>query len=66
MKTATTANGQPIPAAANSPKQAICPHCGGVLTLRCRQPMKNGAVVYYWRHQSNENRHCQARTRPFA
>jgi len=66
MKIATTQNGKPVMATANSPKQAICPDCGGVLTLRSRQPMKNGTVVYYWRHQSNENRHCKARTRPFA
>ncbi len=44
MKIANSNTGQPVLASASSPKQAICPDCGGILTLRSRRPMKNGKV----------------------
>ncbi|MCB8988981.1 MAG: hypothetical protein H6665_00045 [Ardenticatenaceae bacterium] len=27
----------PIPTSADAPKQALCPHCNGVVVLRCRK-----------------------------
>ena len=52
---------QPIAAAADAPTQAICPHCGGQVTLRCRHRM-NGTAVYFWRHLDNHNRECSSRS----
>ena len=52
---------QPITAVADAPAQAICPHCGGQVTLRRRQRM-NGTVVYFWRHLDNHNRECSGRS----
>lgn len=37
---------QPITAAADAPPQAICPRCGGPVTLRCRRRM-DGTAVYF-------------------
>ena len=64
MQVAQTVDGQPVPAAATAPPQAICPYCGGVLTLRSRKRMNNGGISYFWRHQNNENRQCRARHKP--
>ena len=52
---------QPIAAAADAPPQAICPHCGGQVTLRRRQRM-DGTAVYFWRHLDNHNRECSSRS----
>jgi endogenous inhibitor of DNA gyrase (YacG/DUF329 family) len=64
MKVAQTTEGKRITADASAPPQAICPICGGKLTLRSRSIMGNGAKTYYWRHRSNHNPHCSARNRP--
>ena len=50
---------QPIAAAADAPAQAICPHCGGPVTLRCRHRM-NGTAVYFWRHLDNQSQACSS------
>ncbi|MBK8989795.1 MAG: hypothetical protein IPM39_27665 [Chloroflexi bacterium] len=52
---------QPLTATADAPPQAICPHCGGPVTLRCRHRM-NGTAVYFWRHMDNQSRACSSRT----
>ena len=64
MKTAQDKNGNLIEAGENAAKTAVCPHCNGVLTLRSRRAMNNGKVTYFWRHASNQNRHCRARQNP--
>ncbi|MEM7112269.1 MAG: hypothetical protein AAF614_07545 [Chloroflexota bacterium] len=64
MKIAQTPDGTPLVASPEAPKQAICPVCGGTLTLRSRKTMSPGEKVYYWRHRGNRNRHCSGRTRP--
>jgi hypothetical protein len=46
MKLAQTLEGKLIEAAAEAPKQAICPCCGGIVRLRSRRTMGNGKVVY--------------------
>jgi hypothetical protein len=40
---------QPLAASPDAPERAICPHCGGRLTLRRRQRM-GGGCSYFWRH----------------
>jgi hypothetical protein len=64
MKVAQTPAGKPLIADTNAPKQAICPHCGGPVTLRTRKTMNNGDQSYFWRHKSNQNRNCSGRNRP--
>ncbi|MEW5988927.1 MAG: hypothetical protein AB1791_20065 [Chloroflexota bacterium] len=64
MKTAQTTDGKLVEATAAAPLQAICPRCGGLLTLRHRRTMDNGTMTYFWRHSSNVNRHCSARNGP--
>ncbi|MCP4425075.1 MAG: hypothetical protein GY803_11315 [Chloroflexi bacterium] len=64
MKIAQTPEGQTVKAEAASPKQAICPRCGGRLSLRSRRVMGNDKKTYFWRHQGNMNRHCSARRQP--
>lgn len=64
MKVAQTIEGEQIRATAEAPAKAICPVCGGPLTLRSRRKMNNGGRTYFWRHRSNRNRHCSARNRP--
>ncbi len=64
MKTAQTVDGKQIKASVAAPKEAICPFCGGELTLRSRRTMNNGKVSYFWRHQNNTNPDCSARRRP--
>ncbi len=54
---------QPVAAMADAPVQALCPHCGGGVTLRHRKQM-NGHISYFWRHVDSHNRSCQARSRP--
>jgi hypothetical protein len=54
MKTARTYQGQLITASLNAPRQAICPICGGAVTLRSRELMANGGTIYYWRHKDNQ------------
>ncbi len=66
MKFAQTPDGKRIEATPSAPKTAVCPYCGGELTLRSRRTMNNGEVTYYWRHRSNRNRSCSARKRPIA
>lgn len=64
MRFAHTPNGQPIAAGPTAPIQAVCPRCGGVLTLRYRHGMDRTTLTYFWRHASNDNRHCSARNGP--
>jgi hypothetical protein len=64
MKTAQTTDGQLVEAAPGAPRQAICPQCGGVLTLRSRRTMDNGHKTFFWRHPSNSHRDCRARHHP--
>jgi hypothetical protein len=52
---------QPITATADAPPQAICPHCGGPVTLRHRHRV-DGTAVYFWRHLNNQSRECSSRT----
>ena len=53
---------QPLAATLDSPPQALCPHCGGVLDLRRRRNM-DGSDTCFWRHRDNLNRTCNGRTR---
>lgn len=64
MKTAQTEKGESVLASATAPRQALCRYCGGEVILRHRHRMNNQGVVYYWRHRSNRNLKCTARTRP--
>jgi hypothetical protein len=64
MKFAESADGKRIEASPQAPEEAICPDCGGKLTLRSRRTMNNGKVTYFWRHRGNKNRYCTARRRP--
>jgi hypothetical protein len=64
MKTAQTQDGKLLVADASAPRQAICPCCGGPLTLRSRQTMDKKTRTYFWRHRSNRNSDCSARNRP--
>ena len=45
----------------DAPKEAICPRCGGKLTLRSRKAMNNCQQTYFWRHRPNQNRQCRDR-----
>ena len=54
--------GFPVRAEADAPAQARCPHCGGRLTLRCRQRSSRvGDVTYFWRHEDNASLDCPTR-----
>lgn len=64
MKIAQTVDGKQVIAEVSAPPRAVCPACGGELTLRSRRTMNNGGRTYFWRHRSNLNRHCSARNRP--
>ena len=64
MKVAETTDGTQVIATASAPPKAVCPACGGDLTLRSRSTMNNGKRAYFWRHRSNQNRNCIARNRP--
>jgi hypothetical protein len=64
MKVAQTVDGKKVVASASAPKEAVCPCCGGRLTLRSRRTMNNGQRTYFWRHRSNHNTNCSARNRP--
>ncbi len=64
MQLAQTIDGKTVPAAADAPKEAICPRCGGKLTLRSRKAMNNCQQTYFWRHRPNQNRQCRARHKP--
>jgi hypothetical protein len=63
MKSAQASDGQPLPAGKNAPPTAICPHCGGVVSLRRRKLMNSADFAYYWRHAANANRDCTGRSR---
>lgn len=63
MKQARLKNGQSVTASAQAPTQAICPICGGIVTLRHRHLMNHAGTTYYWRHLRNLNRDCRARVR---
>ncbi len=65
MKIAQSQDGKTIQATMNAPKTAVCPQCGGILTLRSRRAMNNSHIAYFWRHRSNQNQPCRARKRPF-
>ena len=64
MKIAQTVDGKQVVAADSAPPKAVCPTCGGELTLRSRRTMNNGKRTYFWRHGSNHNRHCGSRNGP--
>ena len=64
MKVAQTVEGKEITANPSAPSKAVCPICGGTLTLRSRKTMNNGGKTFFWRHQGNHNPHCSARNRP--
>jgi len=64
MRIAQTDDGKKIIANPTAPPRAICPACGGVLTLRSRSTMNNGRRTYFWRHRGNHNPDCSARNRP--
>jgi len=64
MKTARRIDGTAIDASMTAPRLAICPWCGGKVTLRHRQLMNEEGRIYYWRHQSNRHLGCQGRARP--
>ena len=62
MKVAVDQTGSPVWAKAGAPWQALCPFCGGPMTLRCRQrSSRSSDVTYFWRHQDNTNLDCRAR-----
>ena len=62
MKTALDKDGSVIEAEAEAPKQAVCPHCAGVVTLRQRaRSSRPDDVNYFWRHQDHDNAGCPAR-----
>jgi len=63
MKTAHTPQGKPVVADEKAPAEAVCPFCGGVVTLRRRKLMNDGGYVFYWRHIANQNRKCPGRSR---
>ena len=63
MKTAQLPDGERIEAGDEAPPQAICPFCGGTVTLRRRKLMNNQGFIFFWRHLDNENPQCQARLR---
>jgi len=63
MKVALNSDGTPIEASADAPKEAICPHCGGVVLLRGRRVMGNQAKSYYWRHAPGGDPNCPGRSR---
>jgi len=63
MKTAVSSNGKPLVAAPGAPAQAICPKCGGLVTLRVRKLMANSGTSSYWRHEDDDHP-CQ-RQKPF-
>jgi hypothetical protein len=63
VKTAKTIDGKIIEASESAPPKAICPYCGGEVTLRSRRMMNSDVKAYYWRHRNNENRNCSGRSR---
>lgn len=65
MKIAFTTASRPIKAAPDAPTKAVCPQCGGTVTLRHRKRMNNEGISYFWRHSDNHQGHrCRARTSP--
>jgi hypothetical protein len=63
MKTAQLPDGEKIEAGEEAPPKAICPFCGGTVTLRRRKLMNNQGFSFFWRHLDNENLQCQTRLR---
>ena len=63
MKTAVSSSGKPLVAAYGAPTNAICPKCGGLVTLRVRRLMANSGDSYYWRHLDDD--HPCERQKPF-
>lgn len=63
MQNALDDKHQPIQAGPNAPVVAICPACGGVVTLRCR---RNGqeTPTWFYRHRHYEQPDCPRRTGP--
>jgi hypothetical protein len=66
MKQALAPDGNLIEATARAPRQARCPHCGGLVTLRGRGHMSGDGVTYFWRHRDNSSLTCPGRKRPIA
>ncbi|MCP5095934.1 MAG: hypothetical protein GY943_10310 [Chloroflexi bacterium] len=63
MKQAITVDGRLLIASDDAPSEAVCPHCGGTVRLRRRRRMNNEGTSYFWRHLSNTNQDCRARSR---
>jgi len=63
MKTAVSSCGTPLVAAIGAPTHAVCPKCGGLVTLRVRRLMANSGNSYYWRHLDDD--HPCERQKPF-
>lgn len=65
MKLAMNRVGEMIQACPDAPKQALCPRCKGLVTLRMRRrSQRPGDVTYFWRHGDHANLKCPARFRP--
>ena len=62
MKVATV-DGKPTPAASDSPDEALCPSCGGVVHKRKRRRM-DGHITYFYRHKRGEGTECPLRYHP--
>ena len=49
----------------DSPEEAVCPTCGGVVTKRKRRKM-SGQVTYFYRHETGVGDECPRRYRPMS
>jgi hypothetical protein len=66
MKIALDETGQNIQAEAEAPKIAICPYCGGQVSLRRRRSgYRPENFSYFWRHRDQANRDCPGRIQSF-
>jgi len=66
MKIALDETGLKIQAEAGRPKVAICPFCGGQVTLRRRRSgYRSGVICYFWRRLDQANRNCPGRIQSF-
>ena len=63
MKIALSLDGRTVEASPSAPRSAVCPSCGGPLTLRTRRGML-GSRSYFWRHASTAHRGCAGRNNP--
>lgn len=56
--------GEMVLADEDAPEVALCPQCGGEVFLRSRRLMVTKALVYFWRHTSNDHLSCEERHSP--